>query len=123
MTTSSFLNIYSWCIDAVIALAGALVETSVVQYERWNAVSVSVWISVCEETSFAVFYDQSINGLYQKETYLKTTWSVCFATAHPRCMLDFLYADINIDKCFVMNAGLLSGVIGDCVLWITPYAP
>lgn len=31
-------------------------------------------------------------------------------------MLDFLYADINIDKCFVMNAGLLSGVIGDCVL-------
>lgn len=69
MTTSSFLNMYSWYIDAVISLFCELfLLLRSVLYERKNA--VTVWISMCEETSFAVFYEESIDG-WQNETYFK----------------------------------------------------
>lgn len=59
----------------------------------------------------------------KKRDLIQDTWLVYFATAYHQCMLEFLYADIIIDKCFVMNAGFLLGLLEtvSCELHHTPH--
>lgn len=68
--------------------------------------------SMCETTFFAVFVGAKVLMVHKKR--FRDTRFVYFVAAYHRCMFWFLYADI--DECFVMNAGFLLGLFGDCLV-------